>query len=445
MDKKIRDLEENRKLQNKLLQKLQENVDNLEKEKRYLGEELEEKDKIIHNLKRKDFKCNGCDKYNKSMDEVVQATAKHREAVLALKNICEKQKQKIKDYEKEIDLYEKDVTENEEKIKQLEEDVDIGFNMNKRKSEELEKLSKEIINFKQTEMERNDNVKKLQKKNEISEKVIRDLQELKESLDNKVKELESKQSQPKLQKVLEEKDTKEVVSKDVYEETVTNCEMKVEFYRTREKDLEEEIHSKNQEIETLVKQLEKSKLSSSSSSLADELEREEVIKIEYEQCKKKEKGRDALKVKLEFLKRKFQGQKTDLMQSLYELRLKEETNKNAWSCRGFCGITHSKHNWKTSESERLWDKLDSMRTLVECETCDFEYKTFCQLEKHVQNEHTSTEYTLLGAFKKCYSCTLCKKTFTRQGELKKHKKSEHNSRGEKIGEVKEYSEKGGLS
>ena len=157
---------------------------------------------------------------------------------------------------------------------------------------------------------------------------------MKESLNNKVKELESKQSQPKSH-VLEEKYIKEAVSKDVYEETVTNCEMKLEFYRTREKDLEEEIHSKNQEIETLVKQLENSKLSSSSSSLADELEREEVIKIEYEQCKKKEKGRDALKVKLEFLKRKFQEQKTNLMQSLYELRLKEETNRNACSCRAF--------------------------------------------------------------------------------------------------------------
>jgi hypothetical protein len=76
---------------------------------------------------------NGCDKYNKPMDEVFAATSKHREVVVTLEEVCEKQKKKIKEYEKEVDLYVIDLTEHEVKLKQLEEDVDIGYNLNVKK------------------------------------------------------------------------------------------------------------------------------------------------------------------------------------------------------------------------------------------------------------------------------------------------------------------------
>ena len=106
-------------------------------------------------MKSKDFKCSCC----KSMDEVVRYTAKHWEAALSLKDIYEKHKQKLKDYESQIDLYEKDVTENEGTIKQLEEDVDIEFNMNKGKAEELEKIRKEIVNKQQDKQILYNNIK----------------------------------------------------------------------------------------------------------------------------------------------------------------------------------------------------------------------------------------------------------------------------------------------
>ena len=63
------------------------------------------------------------------MDEVVKATVKHREAAVSLKEICEKQQVKLKEYCDEIDRYETDLTEHEEKIKQLEEDVEIWYDM----------------------------------------------------------------------------------------------------------------------------------------------------------------------------------------------------------------------------------------------------------------------------------------------------------------------------
>jgi uncharacterized coiled-coil protein SlyX len=62
MEKKICDLEENRKLQKDLIEKLQKKVNNVEKEKENLAEELNFKEKIIHKMKSKDFKCSGCEK-----------------------------------------------------------------------------------------------------------------------------------------------------------------------------------------------------------------------------------------------------------------------------------------------------------------------------------------------------------------------------------------------
>jgi hypothetical protein len=452
MEKKIKDLEENRKLQKQFIQKLQAKVDNLEKVNESLSEELDHKENIIHNLKQKYLKCSGCEKYNKSMDEVVTATAKHKEAALTLKKFCEKQKEKIKEYENHIDEFENDVTENEERIKQLEEDVEIGFDMNKRKSEELEKLSREIINYKQKEKEINDVVKILQKKKEISERIIASLQHDKDGLEIKVKEFDAKEKEQeqKSSKAVEGKQVEEMVSKEVFDVAVSDCEMKLYFYRNREKDLEEEIHAKNHEIERLEKQNATARLTASSGSLAEELNIVEVKQtVENKESKNTTKGenvKDALKNKLQFMKRKAQEQRTSLKESLHALQLKEELSKYGCTCRGFCRVTHSKHNWTKSKSEILLRELDSMETFVECETCNSEFKTFSQLEKHVTHVHTLcwTE-SVLGALKKCYNCNLCEKTFPKQGDFKKHKKTEHNPKREKIGEVKEDSQKGGLS
>ena len=118
MEKKIKDYEETRKLQIEVIKNLQILVDHSKKEKENIAEEIKEKDHIIYMLKQKgDNVCsNGCGKYTKSMDDVVKATVKHREAAITLKEICEKQKVKIKEYVEEIDKYELELTEQEERL-----------------------------------------------------------------------------------------------------------------------------------------------------------------------------------------------------------------------------------------------------------------------------------------------------------------------------------------
>ena len=182
----------------------------------------------------------------------------------------------------------------------------------------------------------------------------------------------------------------------------------------------------------------------------------EIVEKESENVAKKSKLIDNLKNKLGFMRRKVQEQKTNLKQSLYGLKLKEEASKNLCSCRGFCGITHSKHNWRKSKSEDLLCKLNFMERIIECDACNYEFETFSELERHVMNAHllserkpsnrtSSDSESIGGCVVKCYTCNQCDNTFSKQGDMKRHLKSEHKLREEKIGEVREYSQKGGMS
>ena len=84
----------NQKEHNGDLKKL---VASLRKDQSELIEEVERNESLIYELKKKyPGECTyGCNKYNKSVDEIVTAGKKHREKVLALKEIAEEQKEKI--------------------------------------------------------------------------------------------------------------------------------------------------------------------------------------------------------------------------------------------------------------------------------------------------------------------------------------------------------------
>ena len=75
----------------------QKMVTNLEKEKFDLSEEVKRKEIVVHELKKRaPVECSyGCQKYNKSVDEIVIAGNKHREKLVAVKEIAEGQKDKI--------------------------------------------------------------------------------------------------------------------------------------------------------------------------------------------------------------------------------------------------------------------------------------------------------------------------------------------------------------
>ena len=83
---------------NAIISDLKKKVINLKEDKSELIEELERKESVIHSLKNKfPGECSyGCNKYNKSVEEIVTAGNKHREKLLILKNVAEEQKEKIR-------------------------------------------------------------------------------------------------------------------------------------------------------------------------------------------------------------------------------------------------------------------------------------------------------------------------------------------------------------
>ena len=389
--------------QNECVDQLILKVKFIEKEKEELVLALNEKEKFIATITGNTFKCSSCAKYSKSMDEVLQATAKHRNTALVLKDVCEKQKNKIKEYQKEIDEYEVELTEQEEKVKQLEEDVNIGFNLNTKKREEIEKLHKKITGFEERENNTKGLVAKLEKKQAISEKVIASLRDKNDQfeknvieLNDKIEAINSRETSEKATNTIDEFEG--FVSKEIFEAEVKDYEIKLEIHRKREVDLEEEIITKNSELETLKDSLRTHELKSTTSSLADELE---LVK-EKENLEKKKEIFNNLNKKLEILEIKIQGQKAHLNSSLNQLKLKEELSKNNCACKRFCRITHSKHNWKRSKCEEIIEKL--------------------------------------------ITCNVCEEIFVNQSDVKMHIERDHKERVKDCsGEVEQYSETGGLS
>ena len=120
-------------------------------EKCSLSKTLNKKETEIEELRNKRYSIckNGCEKYSKPIDEIVEAASKHREKLIALKEISESQKEKIfclrghrNELLDEIDRInsdnESDLKERILKTSSLQEENKILHTQNNDKKEELE-------------------------------------------------------------------------------------------------------------------------------------------------------------------------------------------------------------------------------------------------------------------------------------------------------------------
>ena len=123
---------------------------------------------------------NGCSKYSKSMDEIVQALAKHRNAALLLKDINEKQKKKLSDFREQRTVM-------QDQIDQLELDQDL--------------------------------------EREFTEKVISEKRDLENNVKALQEELSKKEQDSKVRKVKEEPCSKmsSKIENDKSSEKIRNC------------------------------------------------------------------------------------------------------------------------------------------------------------------------------------------------------------------------------
>ena len=215
-----------------------------------------------------------------------------------------------------------------------------------------------------------------------------------------------------------------------------NSEMK-----HKQDDLLDELSSKNVEMKDLETQISNTSLKSSASSLNEELQ--QVNMFDCTHCSsnfatdgelkahKRSLQEEKVSLKIDLmntvieLERKISEQKLKCTSSLFELKSKEIEEIQTCRCKSYCTITHVKHNYMKSKSDGLFSKLSILSSNLEpskeAKACNF------------------------GARRKQYTCNQCDEVFNKQGQLKKHKKSEHRVRERENVEVQQYGQKGRMS
>ena len=133
-------------------------------EKCSLAQEIKKKEEEIDDLKkRKDFQCkSGCEKYSKSMDEVMEYAEKNKHAAVRLKSAAEEQKKKLSILR-------------EEKTKMLDQ-----LDMQEEELEEQNKLNVKLIDENKTAIQNNEEL----------EKTVKDLKDENAAFSEKLKQLE---------------------------------------------------------------------------------------------------------------------------------------------------------------------------------------------------------------------------------------------------------------
>ena len=424
MEKRIQDLEVNRRLLQDMVKVLTKDKGKLEKvveeQKTELAEALDEKEKALFNLKLKDSgECkNGCHRYNKSMDDVVAACSKHRNAVSALKEVAEDLKKKnikLKKYNSEL----------EDKVETLDEDTDHSIRIIRNLQDEKHELIVKLNVCKDSLAANEVHVKQLDHDNLDYEKKIAFLKDklgksLKENQDSKIKqkmkseELESKitvleanASNAGIKKISDnDNESPEMVELNVI---IKSLQVDINAIEQKNHDLADELEIKTEEVKALEESIKSTNvLKCSSSSLEEELKLSEFFKCneceESFQTKKdlkihtnciheKIKKKEILKSKLYRSEQSLNERRLQLSSSIFNLKKKESLEKPKCRCRGraFCWIHHDKHNFRKSQSEEFYERLKSLSDASSlCDQCDSISPTNSGSRNHRQcHEHAN--------------------------------------------------------
>ena len=416
-----------------------------------------------------------CKIYNKSMADVVEACAKHRDKILAMDKVLNTKNVVLAACHDEI----AELTTESYNLKFKVECKDLEINAMK---ETYKGLQEEIDSFKLE----NQNLRiemKDQRKNEIQEKI--EIGHLKSEIvekDNKLDVLKHE-----LQEKCMEKNEmkKELAAKVATKENEKDVIIALKGELSREKlriiKLEEEVkakdcevkdlmdenntyNEKNRELEGIVdRQNEKDILKSSSGSLEDEIttaesniklnELEQALKFTESKLNEVLKHNSLMEVKiLKFEKSK--DEKLGRIKQLEELSDKREEQfeklklsvknlkpenkprcKFGWSCRrAFCKFDHTYLRSKVNcnKPKGSDQPVTTDLTSLLCEVCGKTFKTGDEFECHIERCKADSSGVLRstvaeGGPSKQYECELCLKGFTNDLHLKEHKNAEHIS------------------
>ena len=87
------------------------------------------------------------------------------------------------------------------------------------------------------------------------------------------------------------------------------------------------------------------------------------------------------------LEKSINSQKLKLTSDLLQLKEKEFSGSVNCACRTFCRITHKKHNWKKSTSQEMFLKFKLLDRAYSCENCDNTFQNVDCLKLHMKTFH----------------------------------------------------------
>ena len=122
------------------------------------------------------------------------------------------------------------------------------------------------------------------------------------------------------------------------------------------------------------------------------------------------------------------------------LKLKEKEISDAiWcKCKAYCRVYHHKHNWRSSFSQKLIEKLDTLisdETRYSWKNCDKTFLSVVDIRKHDQYDHRKPKFTeeedqvmITEITKKEIQCDDCNFSFKSKKKLRKHHNKTHRIR-----------------
>ena len=93
--------------------------------------------------------------------------------------------------------------------------------------------------------------------------------------------------------------------------------------------------------------------------------------------------------------------KYKLSLDLFRIKEIEEEDKESCSCRGFCAISHSKHNWKRSLCDEIFCKMEKISSdgagvnMHQCKTCETKFTSPLDFINHIESYHKVADVKFL--------------------------------------------------
>ena len=310
--------------------------------------------------------------------------------------------------EQEINMVRNELTIKIDRLQLFEEEFEIEYEDIIKIRDRAEMFKDETNKYRNKLIEVEKILKNMEKKKEISDELIKNLQTEKVAIEKKLEvEIKEKQESNSVEKLINEIEEIQKLNKE--KETI------LERFQNQNDSLNEKLLKLESENEKYKEELEERETEKGDSkSLSEELGISDSCSYNVGDCEFKDdltkfpkeskseaisKRSSKLKIQEMELERVVNSQRFRLASDLLHLKEKEASEGKRCACKRFCRIVHQKYTWKKSFSQEIINKFRALKTEYSCNSCDKTFENVDSLKLHVVTDHvvdSAREKTFLG-------------------------------------------------